>query len=143
LTALALLSGPVFAASPSWVSYNAKAHTATLTIIAAYTNTGGGFNFNGDSTGKMVVTIPLGTKVTVKFTNKGSLPHSVLVTTWADRMAASSFAMPFKGRHHPTPPPVALRQAGVQRSPSLPTRPAPTHWCVRCPVMPPPACGTP
>jgi sulfocyanin len=101
LTGLALLSGQVFAASPSWVSYNAKAHAVTLTIIAGYK---GGFDFNGDSHGKMIVTIPLGTKVTVKFSNNASsLPHSVMVTTWADRMAASNFAMPFKGAASPNP----------------------------------------
>ncbi len=99
LTGLALLSGQVFAASP-WLSYNAKAHTATLTIIAGYK---GGFDFNGDSKGKMIVTIPAGTKVTVKFSNKASLPHSVLITTWADRMAASNFATPFKGASSPNP----------------------------------------
>lgn len=99
LTGLALLSGQAFAASP-WLSANAKTHSATLTIIAGYK---GGFDFNGDSKGKMIVTIPVGTKVTVKFSNKASLPHSVLITTWADRMAASNFAMPFKGAESPNP----------------------------------------
>ena len=103
VTGLALLRGQVFAASPSWVSYNAKAHAATLTIIAGYNTTDGGFNFNGASKGTMVVTIPLGTKVTVKFTNKDktALPHSLLVTTWADRMAGSGYALPFKGAASP------------------------------------------
>jgi plastocyanin len=51
----------------------------------------------------MIVTIPLGTKVTVKFSNKASLPHSVMVTTWADRMAASNFATVFNGASSPNP----------------------------------------
>jgi sulfocyanin len=109
LAGLALLSGQAFAASP-WLSYNAKAHTATLTIVAGYK---GGFDFNGDSKGKMIVTIPVGTKVTVKFTNKASLPHSVLVTTWADRMAASGFATPFKGASSPNPSNGSAQNASV------------------------------
>jgi sulfocyanin len=110
LAGLALLSGQALAASPSWVSYNAKAHTATVTIIAGYK---GGFDFNGDSAGKMIVTIPLGTKVTVKFSNKATLPHSVMVTTWADRMAASGFATVFKGASSPNPTNGSTAGAGV------------------------------
>lgn len=90
------------AATPSWLVYNAKAHTATLTITAAYNTTLSGFNFDGYGQGKMVVTIPSGTKVTVKFTNKGPLPHSFVVTPFAKR-TATTFPVALKGAATPNP----------------------------------------
>src|SRR5438105_324760 len=51
------------AATPRWLAVNEKAHAATLTLIAAYTNALSGFNFNGYGNGKMVITVPVGFKV--------------------------------------------------------------------------------
>jgi hypothetical protein len=58
--ALALPGFPVAAAqqlehpqaTPRWLTNNATTHTATLTIIAAYTNALGGFTFNGYGNGQ-------------------------------------------------------------------------------------------
>jgi hypothetical protein len=33
-------------AAPTWLTFNAKAHTASLTVVAGYTGALGGFNFN-------------------------------------------------------------------------------------------------
>jgi sulfocyanin len=76
-------------AAPAWLTYSAKAHTASLTIIAGYNNALGGFNFDGYGQGKLVVTIPVGYKVTVAFSNKGALPHSVVIVQYAQRNAGS------------------------------------------------------
>jgi hypothetical protein len=51
---LALPCIAVHAATPHWLAVNAKKHAVTLTIIAAYTNALGGFNFNGYGDGKSV-----------------------------------------------------------------------------------------
>jgi sulfocyanin len=90
------------ASAPTWLVYNASAHTATLTMIAAYNTNLSGFNFNGYGQGKMVVTLPLGTKLTVKFSNKASLPHSWVLTPFA-KHTASAFPTAVKGAATPNP----------------------------------------
>jgi sulfocyanin len=80
-----------------WLAWNAATHTATLTLIANYNNTLGGFNFNGYGDGKMAITVPVGAHVDVHFSNKGSIPHSAFITPWSDRTSTSGFATAFKG----------------------------------------------
>jgi sulfocyanin len=99
------------ASTPKWLTYNAKAHTATVVMIAAYNTTLSGFNFDGYGQGKMVVTLPVGTKVTVQFTNKGPLPHSWVVTSYAKR-TATTFPVAIKGAA--TPNPTAGSPAGTK-----------------------------
>ena len=94
---------PGRAATLRWLVANAKAHTATLTLIAAYTNTRGGFNFNGYSKGKMVITIPAGYRVTVIFSNKSSVPHSAVFTPDSKKNRNSHFPLAFKGATSPDP----------------------------------------
>src|SRR5881409_2135884 len=73
---------PGRAATPPWLVANAKTRTATLRLIAAYTNALNGFNFNGYGNGKMVITIPVCYRVTVIFSNKSSVPHSAVFTPY-------------------------------------------------------------
>jgi sulfocyanin len=94
---------PGRAATPRWLVANAKAHTATLTLVAAYTNALNGFNFNGYSKGKMVITIPAGYRVTVIFSNKSSVPHSAVVTPYSKKNKNSNFPLAFKGATSPDP----------------------------------------
>src|SRR5919204_4703158 len=94
---------PGRAATPRWLVANATAHTATLTLIAAYTNTRGGFNFNGYSNGKMVITIPVGYRVTVIFSNKSSVPHSAVFPPYTQKNRTSHFPLAFKGSTSPDP----------------------------------------
>jgi plastocyanin len=86
--------GPVGAVR--WLVANAKSHTATLTLIAAYNNAVYGYNFDGYGNGKMIVTIPVNYRVTVIFTNKGTLPHSAVITDYSKRNA-SSVSPAFRG----------------------------------------------
>ncbi len=103
--AMALPAGSVVAAhhparhssTPKWLVANAKSKTATLTLIAAYNNNLGGFNFDGYGYGKMVVSIPLHYKVTVIFSNKSSTPHNVLVVPYSERNKSSGLTLAFKG----------------------------------------------
>jgi sulfocyanin len=87
--------------TPTWLTYNAKTHTANVTIIAGFSSDAGGFNFNGHSKGKMVVSVPAGTKVSVTFSNAGALPHSVAFTSYASRTAVSGFKPAFPGSASP------------------------------------------
>ena len=94
----AAAQGPAHAhAAPRWLVVNAKAHAVTLTLIAAYNGAIGGFNFDGDGNGKMVVSVPAGYKVTVNFSNKGAVPHSAVITPYNKRNSTSGFPLAFPG----------------------------------------------
>ena len=88
------------AKGPTWITGNAKTKTATLTIIAAYK---GGFDFDGYSKGQLVISVPVGYKVNVIFSNHAQLAHSVVFTSYAARTSASGFAVAFKGASSPAP----------------------------------------
>jgi sulfocyanin len=77
-----------------------SAHTAILALVAGSTGDNGGFNFDGASKGRLVVSIPVGYKVTVHFTNAVVLPHSAVITAYANR-SGSSFPLAFPGATTP------------------------------------------
>ncbi|MDB5076809.1 MAG: hypothetical protein JWO42_2988 [Chloroflexi bacterium] len=89
-------------AGPTFLTANTKAHTATLVLTASLTTALGGFNFDGYGQGKMVVTIPVGYKVTATFTNKGALPHSAIITL-ASQKAMTNAKPAFLGAETPNP----------------------------------------
>ena len=86
-----------------WLTVNAGAHTATVTLVAGATNALGGFNFNGYGNGQMVMTIPVGSVVTVIFTNKSAIPHSAVITAYSNRMSTSVMTPAFSGANTPNP----------------------------------------
>ena len=77
-----------------FLTVNAGAKTVTLTLVASYTNSTSGLNYNGFSNGKMVVTVPTGWTVNVQFSNKGPLPHSAAIVSGA---SATTPAFPGAG----------------------------------------------
>ncbi len=66
-------AGP--AKAPSWVTTTGA--VVHLTLISGWNNANAGFNFNGAAHGRMVVTVPLGDKVIIAYTNAVSMPHDV------------------------------------------------------------------
>lgn len=99
------VSGSIEAATPRWLTYDARKHQATLTLIAGYDNALSGFNFNGDGKGRMVVSIPRGYHVVVHFSNHGAYPHSVVITPYAlkdnPQYQESGYPNAFKGSSTP------------------------------------------
>lgn len=89
------------AADPVWVRWDPGTHTAELTIVADYNQVGSGFNFNGYNQGHMTMTVPLGAKVVVSFTNKADLAHSVVITSYAARTQVGPFVPAFPGATSP------------------------------------------
>jgi sulfocyanin len=81
------------AGTPRWLVVSGR--TVTLTLIAGYK--GGGFDFNGDTKGKMVISVPVGYKVNVNFSNRGAAPHSAVVTLYNKRSSVSGFPLAFRG----------------------------------------------
>jgi hypothetical protein len=91
------------AAEPVWVRWDPASKTADLTITAAYNQVGSGFNFDGYNLGHLTISVPLGAKVVVSFTNKADLAHSVVITPFADRTLAGNFPLAFAGSSSPNP----------------------------------------
>jgi Sulfocyanin (SoxE) domain len=84
--------------APRWLVWNARTHSVSLTLIAGYTKALSGYNFNGYGNGKMVITVPVGAKLNVTFSNKSTtLAHGLLFTPYADRNSTSSLPVAFHG----------------------------------------------
>jgi sulfocyanin len=90
-------------AEPQWVQWNAGSKTANVTLVAAYNGTNGFFNFDGYATGHLTITVPLGARVVVSFTNKASLPHSAVITPFASHSLPGNFPLAFPGASTPDP----------------------------------------
>jgi uncharacterized cupredoxin-like copper-binding protein len=78
-------SGGTLAVNPSqWLTVDSATKSARLVLDAAHGSANSGFNFNGYANGQLVVTIPMGWKVTVSCTNQASaLNHSCAVVEHA------------------------------------------------------------
>lgn len=70
-----------------FMTVDSASQTVTLNLIAAYTTANNYENFNGYANGRMVVTIPTGYTVKVKYYNNGGIPVDLGVYTKDDRMA--------------------------------------------------------
>jgi sulfocyanin len=88
-----------------WLVWNTTTNTVTLTLIASYNGARHGFNFNGYSTGSMVIQVPKGVRVRVLFRNRGTFPHSVLIARPGahTRISAQGFPLAFPGAYTPQP----------------------------------------
>ena len=62
-----------------FMSYTAATKTVDLTLIAAFNTVQGGFNFNGGSQGKSVITVPVGWTINADVLNKDAIPHSAIL----------------------------------------------------------------
>lgn len=103
LTAVPTHARSRVAAEPQWVQWDAASKTAMVKIVAAYNGENGFFNFDGYNAGQLTVTVPVGAKVQVSFTNKAGLPHSAVITPYADRGLPGNFPLAFPGASTPNP----------------------------------------
>ena len=76
---LLLLAPAASAGSGRWLTWNAAARTASLTLVAGYNGANNGFNFDGYGRGQLLVQVPLGWRVAVTCTNAGSMRHSCAI----------------------------------------------------------------
>lgn len=77
---------------------------ATFPIVAAQTPANGELNFNGADKGHLVITVPVGAAVQMTLTNKGSLPHSLEVIPFSDKLPATALPTPaFPGAQSKNP----------------------------------------
>lgn len=80
-----------------FLAVDARRHRVTITLIASYNGTNGGFNFDGYSR-FLMWTVPRGWTVRVVCTNRGPLRHSCAVV-----QGAASTKPAFRGAAIPQP----------------------------------------
>src|SRR3989442_5016115 len=75
-------TGPGTPPSPSqYLHVDAAAHSVVVTLIAGHPATDNQFNYDGYSNGALVLTVPVGWKVTVQCENHGTVPNSCAVVS--------------------------------------------------------------
>jgi uncharacterized cupredoxin-like copper-binding protein len=92
-------AGPALhtAGKAQFLSWNAKKHTVTFQLTAGLTSDNHTLNFNGYTSGGMVVSVPKNYKVKVVFTNKSTFPHSAVFTLAADKSSSGDHPLAFAG----------------------------------------------
>jgi ubiquinol-cytochrome c reductase cytochrome b subunit len=86
-----------------FLSWNTSTHTATLMLVAGATSAIAGFNFNGYGNGQMVISVPVGYKVNVLFSNHGTFPHSAMITPYTDKSLTTNYPLAFPGASSTNP----------------------------------------
>jgi hypothetical protein len=94
----------------SIVASQAARRTATVRLDAGSTRANEGLNFDGQAYGRLVVTVPLGWRVVVRFANLAALPHSLVVEPWREPSDLPHPYAAFAGAA--TPDPYAGTRAG-------------------------------
>jgi sulfocyanin len=110
------------AAEPVWVRWDPSTKTANVTLVAAYNQVNGGFNFDGYNLGHLTITVPTGAKVVVAFTNKADVPHSAVITPFAKRTLPDNFPLAFPGASTANPLQGAAKVKAPQTFSFLATR---------------------
>jgi sulfocyanin len=62
---------------PEFMQYDAEKRLVQLIVVAAYDRSNSGFNLNGGSGGSHRITVPVGWRVEITFSNRDVIPHSV------------------------------------------------------------------
>jgi Sulfocyanin (SoxE) domain len=84
--------------TPNWLTFDSGNKSVQLTLISSYNSDNAGLNFNGYSSGKMVLSVPDGWQVTVDCQNHGNGNHScAIVKNAGDQLPA------FPGSASPDP----------------------------------------
>lgn len=92
---------PAVSKAPTWATYDPATKTAHLRIIAAYgqdTN-----NFDGGTRGHFTLTVPLGAKVIVTYSNNSAhMPHGMEIVRYTGSLPLSKIPKPaFPGAESP------------------------------------------
>mgnify|MGYP005620305797 CR=1 FL=1 len=78
---------------PSW--YQMDGNQVTLDIVAGSTSKGNYWNFNGAQFGEMTITVPVGSEVTINFSNSDpNMAHSIGISEGFDTAPAMVEATP-------------------------------------------------
>jgi len=81
---------------PSWLTWDPAAKRVTIAITAGATATNSHWNFNGASHGGLTITVPVGSRVVIDFTNADATnAHSVGVVVPKEPIPSSGDGMTF------------------------------------------------
>ena len=81
---------------PSWLRWDPATKTATIAITAGSTSANSKWNFNGASHGDLTITVPVGARVLIDFTNHDAgNAHSIGVVVPKQPIPASGDGMTF------------------------------------------------
>ena len=97
----ALLAAAGLAAAPSpqrWLAVDPAHRSVRITLVAGYDGSNNGFNFDGYSRGRLLVTVPRGWRVTVDCRNRASERNSCAVVE-----GAGTSRLAFRGASTPDP----------------------------------------
>ena len=82
----------------SWLTFDSSASQVTFTLVAGLGGANGGMNFNGATQGAIVLTVPLGWHVTMKYRNADQMqPHSAIVLPMTATVPATAGRPAFVG----------------------------------------------
>jgi hypothetical protein len=81
-----------------FVQVDARQHVVSLTLLAGDGSSNNGFNFDGYGRGELTLTVPVGWRVRVTCTNRGSMRHSCAVVP-----GPMTTTLAFKGASSPQP----------------------------------------
>src|SRR5437764_2136591 len=82
---------------PTWLRADAASKTVDFKLVAGLTDANGGMNFNGFGRGGLVLTVPQGWNVVLRFKNEDpNLPHSVEVIPEAAALPMGPVPPPFE-----------------------------------------------
>ena len=95
----------------AWLSYDPVQKTATITLVPAYDNVYGGFNFNGYAKGEVAVIVPVGRRVVVRCANNGTRRPSLVRDRPGARRDPSRLSARLLAAAHERPCPLAARPA--------------------------------
>lgn len=90
-------------ALPPVLRSDRAARLATVRMWADQTAGNAGFNFDGLSTGRLVLTVPVGWRMVIDFRNLAPLPHSLVVEPWNERSDLRHPYAAFRGASTPHP----------------------------------------
>lgn len=90
-------ASPATVVLDKWMSYDSATKTANLTLEAGVLGINNQLNFDGHADGSLDVSVPLGWKVVVNFSNVGSINHSAAV------VAPGGSSVVFPGASTPSP----------------------------------------
>lgn len=79
---VALVAAAAVAGKPDphrFLQVDGPRRRVVLTLVASYDGSNGGFNFDGYSRGELLLSVPLGWRVTIRCENRGPLRHSCAV----------------------------------------------------------------
>lgn len=84
-------------------SVDAENSTAVLNITGGVPGKNRSYNYEGYANGNLILRIPAGWEITVKYSVESETPHSIAIVPWDQRQGGYQFSDAFDGAHSANP----------------------------------------